>query len=112
MPSISPKKSWEGFVGGLAASLLVAWLLVGVWGDRFTYGGVPVLGRGSALFWGFFCAVLGLWGDVAESALKRAAQAKNSGIVPGFGGVLDLLDSLVLVAPFFYAYVVLAAGRG
>lgn len=109
MPAVSPKKSWEGLAGGVAACVGMALLLAWRWPERFAYEGVPVLGAWSAAGWGFFAAVLGFWGDVAESALKRAAGVKNSGVVPGFGGVLDVLDSLILVAPFFYAYVVLCA---
>ena len=107
-PLISPKKSWEGFCGGLVASIAAALALVLFFPDRFVVNGVAVLTPVIAVFWGFFCTVLGFWGDVAESALKRAANAKNSGVVPGLGGVLDVLDSLILVAPFFYAYVCLA----
>ena len=110
VPALSPKKSWEGFAGGMASCIGAALLLVALCGERLTFHGVPVMGYASALFWGFFCAVLGLWGDLAESALKRAAGAKNSGLVPGFGGVLDVLDSLMLVSPFFYGYVLLSAG--
>ncbi|MFA5205420.1 MAG: phosphatidate cytidylyltransferase [Lentisphaeria bacterium] len=110
-PLISPKKSWEGLAGGLVVSVAAALALVLVWPERFALNGIVVLSPATAVFWGFFCTVLGFWGDVAESALKRAANVKNSGMVPGLGGVLDVLDSLTLVAPFFYAYVCLVASR-
>lgn len=112
MPSVSPKKSWEGFIGGTVFGLAVALLLVWRSGGALLLDSKPVVGYGGAVGWALFFAVLGFWGDVAESALKRAANVKNSGALPGLGGVLDVLDSLILVTPFFYAYVRLAAALG
>ena len=105
-PGLSPKKSWEGFFGGLAASVITALLLVTFWGPKFVFSDlqIQVLGWRSALAFGIIFAVVGCWGDLAESALKRAAGVKDSGRLPGFGGALDMLDSLMLVAPLFYAY--------
>ena len=58
-----------------------------------------------ASFFGLVLAVLGLVGDLIESCLKRAAEVKDSGtILPGMGGMLDALDSLVVTAPLFYIY--------
>ncbi len=102
---ISPKKSWEGFCGGVLFCVAAALIFVLAAPDRHLhFRNLELLTWKTALMWGFFCAVLGYWGDVAESALKRAAAAKNSGSLPGLGGVLDVLDSLTLVAPFFYAW--------
>jgi phosphatidate cytidylyltransferase len=83
--------------------------LVRVWPGEFAFMGVPVLGLGSAIVLGILFAVLGFAGDLAESALKRVAGAKNSGDLPGLGGVLDVLDSLLFVSPVFYGYLHLAA---
>jgi phosphatidate cytidylyltransferase len=102
IPWLSPGKSWEGLVGGLATaagiSVLLAWLLLE--GDQ------PPL-----RMWAIFGPVVGLagqFGDLCESLLKRAAGAKDSGaLVPEFGGVLDMLDSVLLSAPV--ATVVLVA---
>ncbi|MFA4944323.1 MAG: phosphatidate cytidylyltransferase [Lentisphaeria bacterium] len=110
MPAVSPKKSWEGFAGGLAASVGTALALVLLLPTKWEFNGVDVLTWKGAVAWGVACTVLGFWGDVAESACKRAAQAKDSGKIPGLGGVLDVLDSLMLVAPFFYAWLRLKAG--
>ena len=112
VPEISPKKSWEGLFGGIAASIGVACLLVSLSKGMYVLHGVPLLTYPLAIFWGFFCTILGFWGDLAESALKRAADVKNSGMIPGLGGALDVLDSLTLTAPFFYAYVQIAVALG
>ncbi len=91
-PRVSPKKTIEGAVGGLAGSLLVAWGF-GRWfwqtGDLKT---VMLLAG--------LVAVAGQVGDLVESALKRGADLKDSGsILPGHGGLLDRIDSLVFGAP-------------
>ncbi len=104
-PRISPKKSWEGLAGGLFTAVLASVLAVLAWGDSMTVGGEPLLGLSGAVLFGVASTLLGLLGDVAESALKRAAGAKDSGSIPGLGGVLDILDSLVFVAPVFFLYV-------
>jgi len=92
-PSISPGKSWEGLVGGLAAgaaaAALVAWLLPAV-----------EMKPGYAAIFGVVIGLAGQFADLCESALKRSAGAKDSGrAVPSFGGVLDIVDSPLLAAP-------------
>jgi phosphatidate cytidylyltransferase len=94
VPSISPGKSWEGAAGGLALSVGLSIAL----GERLTVSGSPLILAmlGLVLFLGGFV------GDLAESALKRICGVKDSGhTLPGIGGVLDLLDSLMLNAPIF-----------
>ncbi len=93
---ISPKKTWEGFAGGLAGSvvgsLAVLWLLHP---RALTPGAAVVLGIGAG--------ILGPLGDLAESMVKRAAGVKDSGkIIPGHGGLLDRIDALLFVAPWVY----------
>ena len=91
-PLVSPKKTVEGSAAGLAGSLLVAWAL-GQW--YAPLGGVKV-----ALFLGLVVAVAGQVGDLVESAFKRSANLKDSGaILPGHGGLLDRIDSLLFGAP-------------
>lgn len=102
-PKLSPGKSWEGFVGGVAASIGIAILLRSLIGDKMLLGGTEVISMWVAIILGASFATLGFIGDVAESALKRASEMKDSGsTIPGMGGVLDVVDSLTLVSPLFY----------
>ena len=96
-PTISPAKSWEGCLGGLAASAgasaLFAWLLRDAFGIAFM---VPWKAAVLALP----IAVLSIPSDLVESVFKRLAGAKDSGAtIPGIGGALDLIDSMVLTSP-------------
>ena len=104
-PVLSPKKSWEGLLGSIGFSVVGAVGLYYLLGESFVIGHTPVLDFKSVLFFGLLFPVLGLVGDLAESGLKRASGSKDSGRLPGLGGALDLLDSLILVAPVFYCYV-------
>ena len=93
---ISPKKTWEGFGGGVlgsvAGALVTRWLLLR---GELGVGGAIVIGLGAA--------VLGPLGDLAESMIKRAAGVKDSSrIIPGHGGLLDRIDALLFVAPWIY----------
>ena len=106
-PKLSPGKSWEGFVGGIAASVGVALLLYHFLGHLMTVDGTPLFTVWTAIVTGAVFAILGFIGDVAESALKRASSMKDSGsTIPGMGGVLDVVDSLTLVSPLFYCYLI------
>lgn len=94
-PRISPAKTWEGFLGGLALCLLGAWA-TSVWcSEWFT---VPDLHLWLAI--AATTSVVATLGDLVESLLKRTAGVKDSGnLIPGHGGVLDRIDSLLLVSP-------------
>ena len=95
IPSISPGKSWEGLIGGLLISIGFAFALFPAVTHHEFPVWVPVI-PGVLLF--FFGAA----GDLAESSLKRICGVKDSGrILPGIGGVLDLVDSLMINAPVF-----------
>ena len=107
-PGLSPKKSWEGLAGGLVFSLVASLAMVYWGGAHLTLHGTPVMDMVSATYFAVFCTVAGLLGDLAESFLKRASDTKDSGRIPGLGGVLDIVDSLIPVAPVFYAYVHIA----
>lgn len=94
---LSPKKSWEGFWGGLFFSTAAG-------------AGCYFLCPGTADIWvwaglGMTVSIFATWGDLFESLIKRTAGVKDSGhIMPGHGGILDRIDSLLLVAPATFAY--------
>lgn len=93
-PSVSPKKTWEGLVGSLALTSAV-----GVAGAVLVLDASPLLG----LALGVLTAVTATVGDLAESLVKRDLELKDMGsLLPGHGGVLDRLDSMVVTAPFVY----------
>lgn len=95
-PNISPGKTWEGSVGGLLTAL-VAGALLGHWMH------LPMI---HALGLAAICAVAGQVGDLCESALKRDLGVKDfSNVLPGHGGILDRIDSLLFSAPLAYYYV-------
>ncbi|MEE8449308.1 MAG: phosphatidate cytidylyltransferase [Thermodesulfobacteriota bacterium] len=96
-PRLSPGKTWEGFLAGLLVSALVA---VISW--PFLVRELSLLVR---LFLGLGVGLIGPLGDLFESMIKRSAGAKDSGrLLPGHGGLLDRLDSLLFSAPFAYLY--------
>jgi phosphatidate cytidylyltransferase len=95
-PVISPKKTWEGFLGGVFLTVPLAYAL------RF----LTPLSVPQALGAGALIAVVGFIGDVVLSAVKRDVGVKDSGTaIPGHGGVLDRIDSLCYTAPLFFHYV-------
>lgn len=110
-PRLSPGKSWEGFWGGCALSVIVAIVLVATLGDKLyimNQSGVSqqVITYTWAVIIGVTFGTLGFLGDIAESVLKRSSGMKDSGsILPGMGGIMDVVDSLTLVAPLFYCFI-------
>jgi phosphatidate cytidylyltransferase len=93
-PALSPKKTWEGALGNLFASLLVG-VLFARWMQIDIVNMMLVAGLGN---------IAGQMGDLIESAFKRGASVKDSGsMVPGHGGVYDRIDSLILAAPVVWA---------
>lgn len=96
---LSPKKTWEGFAGGLAASALTAVGLSFADPRLFPHGVAEAVGFGLVL------GLVGVFGDLAESLLKRDYGAKDAGrSVPGFGGVLDVIDSVIFAGPVAYLW--------
>jgi phosphatidate cytidylyltransferase len=97
-PHISPKKTWEGSVGSMIGSLIVAW--------AFSYWiRIPI---GHLFAMAVIGNVAGQMGDLLESAYKRSAGVKDSGgLLPGHGGVLDRIDALILCIPVIWYYLVL-----
>ena len=102
MPRISPKKTWEGLFGGIATSVLTSFVIFYICDGEL---GKVVMEPHDALVLGLLLPVVGVVGDMFESLLKRAARTKDSGtLIPGMGGILDVLDSLLFGAPVLYAY--------
>ncbi|MFA7157972.1 MAG: phosphatidate cytidylyltransferase [Kiritimatiellia bacterium] len=102
-PRLSPRKTWEGFLGGMLLGLAVSLLLYLAAHGHF---GNKIMTLSDAVILGIVLPIFGLAGDLFESLLKRAAGAKDTGnIIPGMGGLLDVLDSLLMAVPFFYYYV-------
>ncbi|MDX2480387.1 MAG: phosphatidate cytidylyltransferase [Desulfuromusa sp.] len=94
-PAVSPNKSVEGGVGGLIGSIFAMMIV------KFTF--LPILGVFDAVMIGLLLGVMGQLGDLFESLLKRACQVKDSGnMIPGHGGILDRLDSLLFAFPLVY----------
>lgn len=93
IPWLSPGKTWEGFFGGMA-------LAVGVGAGLGAWAGLPAIDLRTGIALGAVMGVVGPFGDLLESALKRGAGMKDSGrIIPGMGGLFDVLDSLLLAGP-------------
>jgi phosphatidate cytidylyltransferase len=109
LSKISPKKTWEGTVGGIILSVLVIrFLLLPLYIKSI--GNAPITSAISFLFSciALIAAITGTFGDLLESKLKRMAGVKDSGsIMPGHGGFLDRFDSLLLATPFVWVYVIL-----
>ncbi|MEI8307453.1 MAG: phosphatidate cytidylyltransferase [Chloroflexales bacterium] len=99
-PILSPKKSWEGAVGGFVASALSAMLAVAILGLPISYTAAVLIGATAG--------VVGPLGDLVESLIKRQIGIKDSGqLIPGHGGILDRIDSLLFTAPVIYYLVLL-----
>jgi phosphatidate cytidylyltransferase len=94
---VSPKKTWEGAIGGAITAILVA--------SALRYWLLPMLTVADGIVIGLIVGIFGQIGDLAESHLKRDAGVKDSSsIIPGHGGILDRFDSLMFVAPLVYLY--------
>ncbi len=105
VPHISPGKTWQGFWGALIFAILGSYLLWWLLGDR-----IPLVGPISAGVLGLVVALIAVLGDLCESILKRSLSVKDSGrMMPGIGGILDLVDSLIFTAPVYYLFLRLAS---
>jgi len=95
-PRISPKKSWEGFLGGIIFTTIIAWAISHYF-HNITFA--------HWLMIGLISAIAGVFGDLVESMYKRSLEVKDSGkFLPGHGGILDRFDSIYLSAPIVFAY--------
>ncbi len=96
VPKVSPNKTWEGFLGGVATTLLCAWLIAPF---------LTPLSMPHSLIIGIIIPIAGFVGDVVISAVKRDIGVKDSGsLLPGHGGILDRIDSLTYTAPLFFHF--------
>ncbi len=101
IPHVSPGKTWEGFGGALLFSQIAACGLYALFPQHLGF----FHSWGHVVFLGFLLSILAVIGDLAESVLKRAISAKDSGsMLPGIGGSLDLIDSICFTAPALYFY--------
>ena len=104
VPTLSPGKTWMGGIGAIVGACLGSWLWITFGGGLFdaapqSAGLIPVLAYGAVM------GVVGLVGDLCESLIKRDAEKKDSAqLMPGFGGLLDLLDSPLFAAPIALAW--------
>jgi len=99
-PRISPRKSWEGTIGGTILTLLASWWMNSLMG---------MLAQVNWLVIGIIVSVFGIYGDLTESLIKRSANFKDSGkIMPGHGGILDRIDSVLFVMPMVFVYLLLS----
>jgi phosphatidate cytidylyltransferase len=100
IPHISPQKTWEGFFGALAFSLIASWGLF-----RLMPAQLSVLNWTHATVLGLLLGFAAVIGDLAESLIKRSTGVKDSGtMLPGIGGALDLVDSILFTAPLLFFY--------
>lgn len=100
IPRISPKKTWEGAIGGIVLAVLGAFLCPALWPQELAR--VTPL---HAAILGLLLGAAAVVGDLAESLIKREANVKDSSnILPGHGGCLDMIDSLLFTAPLLYVY--------
>jgi phosphatidate cytidylyltransferase len=100
IPRISPKKSVEGSFGSLIFSMAAAMLSKPLMPDSFSIFHLALVG--------ICISVLAQLGDLSESLMKRDCGIKDSAVfIPGFGGILDIIDSLLFTAPVFYFYITL-----
>jgi phosphatidate cytidylyltransferase len=99
-PVLSPKKTWEGLAGGLATAV-AATAGINYLGPEHVLSGAAVVGFGLTV------GVAGILGDLAESLIKRDCRQKDaSQVVPGFGGVLDVVDAILFAAPVAYLWLI------
>lgn len=109
IPKLSPKKTWEGLAGGIVFSLATLLAVAAAYPEMTA---LHALSLGELVAFGLILALASLGGDLIESAFKRDSQVKDAGhSVPGFGGILDLVDSLVIAGPSAYYYLILCGAR-
>lgn len=108
IPRISPGKTWEGFAGAILTSLVLSIVLTQAMSAH-----LQALSFASSIILGLLLPLISVVGDLAESVVKRDASIKDSGsTIPGIGGALDLIDSILFTAPVLYFYLQFTAAAG
>jgi phosphatidate cytidylyltransferase len=103
IPHVSPGKTWQGFSGAIVFAIGGSFALYFTVGDQ-----IPLLTPSHVVVIAILLALVAVLGDLAESIIKRSLEVKDSGqIMPGIGGFLDLIDSLIFTAPLFYLYLLI-----
>ncbi|MBP83135.1 MAG: hypothetical protein CMO61_04715 [Verrucomicrobiales bacterium] len=103
VPHVSPGKTWQGFCGAIIFAISGSFVIYFTLGDQ-----IPLLTPFHAVVVAILLAFVAVLGDLAESIIKRSVEVKDSGqIMPGIGGFLDLIDSLIFTAPLFYLYLLI-----
>lgn len=103
IPHVSPGKTWQGFGGAIVFAVVGSFALYFAMGDK-----IPIITPLHAAVLAILLALVAVLGDLAESILKRSLEAKDSGhVMPGIGGFLDLIDSIIFTAPLFYIYLLI-----
>jgi len=108
-PRLSPKKTWEGAIGGFVVTVFTVFGFVALCGRLAPHTVVAHMGWVEAALLGILLGPIALAGDLAVSMFKRQAQVKDSGhLIPGHGGMLDRIDSLLFAIPLVYYWVLLS----
>jgi phosphatidate cytidylyltransferase len=103
IPHVSPGKTWQGFGGAIIFAVIGSFGLYFIMGQK-----IPLITPLHAGILAVLLALVAVLGDLAESILKRSLEAKDSGhVMPGIGGFLDLIDSVIFTAPLFYIYLLI-----
>ncbi len=102
-PHVSPGKTWQGFGGAILFALLGSFAFYFLAGDK-----IPIITPVHAAILAVILGLVAVLGDLAESILKRSLEVKDSGqLMPGIGGFLDLIDSVIFTAPLLYIYLLI-----
>lgn len=103
LPLVSPKKTWAGFLGGVATTVVLCLILAPLFTPLYGWREPSFISFGQIILIGLVVGVFGFIGDVVMSAIKRDIGVKDTGtMLPGHGGLLDRLDSLTFTAPLFF----------
>jgi len=103
VPHVSPGKTWQGFGGAILFAVVGSYVLCLTMGEN-----IPLITPLHAGLLAVVLALFGVLGDLAESILKRSLEVKDSGhVMPGIGGFLDLIDSVIFTAPVFFIYLLI-----